>query len=64
MKKKYTYEVCYNEALKYTTQYEFRERSCYHYSAAYRNKWLDDYHWIKKKNHEYLQIAEEYQNSH
>lgn len=55
MKKKYTYEVCYNEALKYTTQYEFRERSCYHYSAAYRNKWLDDYHWIKKTNHGYLQ---------
>ena len=46
--KKWTYETCYKEALKYQTKKEFQKKSSGAYSAAYDNKWLPDYTWFVK----------------
>lgn len=43
----WTYERCYEEALKYNTRNEFRTHSNSAYMAAWRNNWLDDYTWLK-----------------
>ena len=47
---KYPYEVCYQEALKYTNGGEFKNKSPKIYQAAVENKWLHDYTWMKIKN--------------
>ena len=45
----WTYEKCYEEAKKFTTLNEFRNNSKVAYSSAYKNKWLDDYWWLKRE---------------
>lgn len=42
------YDNCYNEALKYKTRIEFRYQSSRAYYAALKNKWIDDFTWLKK----------------
>lgn len=36
----WTYEKCYNEALKYKTRYEFEKKSGSAYNSALKNNWL------------------------
>lgn len=43
-----TYDVCYNEALKYNFMSEFRLLSNSIYSKACKTKWIRDYTWLKK----------------
>lgn len=38
----WTYDKCKEEALKYNTKIDFREKSCGAYNAARRNNWLSD----------------------
>ena len=45
---KWSYEMCYQEALKYTTKVDFRKKSNGAYCAAYRNKWIKDFTWFKE----------------
>lgn len=47
MRSKYTYETCYQEALKYRTRGEFHKNNSGAYNCALRNKWLDDYKWFE-----------------
>lgn len=46
----WTYERCYEEALKYDRKVDFREGSGGAYNVALRNKWLNDFTWLKKGN--------------
>ena len=49
MKKIYTYDYCYEKALKYHSAKDFRE-SCYGaWDVASRNGWIKDYTWFKKR---------------
>ncbi len=49
--KKWTYDLCYEEAKKYSSRTEFQQ-TCYGaYRAARKNKWIDDYDWLKEKIH-------------
>jgi hypothetical protein len=49
--KKWTYDLCYEEAKKYNSRTDF-QRSCYGaYRAARKNKWICDYGWLKEKIH-------------
>lgn len=43
----WTYEKCYEEAKKYTFRADFQRKSNKAYKSAFRNKWLDDYTWMK-----------------
>ena len=45
--RKWTREICYEEAKKYKTLKEFTENSYNAYNAAYKNGWLDDYTWLE-----------------
>ncbi len=44
---KYTYEVCYEEALKYKLRGDFAKGSPSAYNVAWKKKWLDDYVWFE-----------------
>lgn len=44
----WNYDTCYNEALKYEKQSDFRKYSSAAYCAARKNGWIKDYHWLKK----------------
>lgn len=44
---KYTYEVCYEEAIKYKLRGDFAKGSPSAYTVAWKNKWLDDYVWFE-----------------
>ena len=44
--KKWTYDACYEVALKCKTRNEMKHQYSQAYSAALRNKWLDDYYWM------------------
>ncbi len=43
----WNYENCYNEAKKYSSRGEFKNENQYAYFAAHKNKWIDDYKWLK-----------------
>jgi hypothetical protein len=43
---KWTYDACYNEALKYKTRREFQVKKGAAYKKALEEKWLDDYKWF------------------
>lgn len=45
---KWNKETCYEEAKKYKTLDDFRLTSCY--AVACKNKWIDDYVWLKRKH--------------
>lgn len=47
--RKWNYETCYNEALKYSTRGEFGTKSQRAYYVALQNGWLDNYIWLKDK---------------
>ena len=46
---KWTYEKCMKESKKYKTKVDFKKGSSGAYSAAIRNKWIDDFTWLKRK---------------
>lgn len=48
MRKPLTKEECYNEALKYNTRMEFKAGSHRAYRTSIRNKWIDEYTWLKR----------------
>ena len=52
--KKYTYDYCYNIALKYKTFYDFRKNDYRTYSNAKENNWIKDYTWIEEVQYEDL----------
>ena len=50
MRKKWTYEACYKEAMLYEYQWQFRHNSPVAYCIARRNGWIKDFYWLKKAN--------------
>ncbi len=40
-------ETCHNEAIKYITKKEFKEKANGAYQLAYKEGWLDDYTWFR-----------------
>ena len=46
----WTYEICYEEAKKYSTRSEFQRECGSAYVVARQNKWLDDYIWFVNGN--------------
>lgn len=46
----WTYDLCYEEAHKYTYRGDFKKGSPTAYSVSRRNNWLDDYRWLKTIN--------------
>lgn len=44
---KWTYKVCYEEALKYKTRQDFNKGCQGAYIASCRNKWLDNFYWFE-----------------
>ena len=57
---KWDYEKCYKEAKKYETKSDFRIKSPNAYSASWRNKWLDNFCWLRTKQYEYDKDKKEY----
>lgn len=51
----WTYERCYEEAKKYSTRNELREKNSACYDAVLRNGWLNEYTWL-----EYVRIPNTY----
>ncbi len=47
--RKWNYETCYQEALKYKTRGTFGTKSSRAYLIAIQNGWLDDYFWLEDK---------------
>jgi len=47
--RKWNYETCYQEALKYKTRGTFGTKSGGAYLIAIKNGWLDDYFWLEDK---------------
>ena len=47
----WNYEHCYEDAKKYSSIKEFRNKSAVAYGVASKNKWLDDYTWLERKKH-------------
>jgi hypothetical protein len=45
---KYTYEKCYEEALRYEYYNDFVKNSRAFYRVSYRNGWIVDYTWLKQ----------------
>ena len=43
----WTLERCYEEAQKYLSRGEFKEKCPYGYSSARKHKWLDNYTWFR-----------------
>ena len=50
-KSKWSYELCYNEAKKYTTRNEFKHGSHGAYEYAVKRGWLKHYTWIPETVH-------------
>lgn len=48
---KWNYKSCYKEAKKYKTLKDFRKKSPAAYNVACKNKWQDDYEWLKTIEH-------------
>lgn len=46
----WTYENCYNEALKYKSRSEFKQGNNLAYRTAVKNGWIDDYDWFTRPN--------------
>ena len=46
---KWTYETCYQEALKYESRRGFAKGCSGAYQVARKNSWLDNYTWFKEK---------------
>ena len=46
----YSYNKCYEEALKYKKYDDFVKKSRAYYRASYRNGWTTDYFWLEKVN--------------
>lgn len=44
----YTYDKCFEEALKYEYYSDFVKKSRAFYRVSYRNGWIDDFTWLKK----------------
>lgn len=47
-KRKWTREMCFEEAKKYASRGEFQKHSCSAYNASLKNGWLDDYTWMQR----------------
>ena len=47
--KKWTYDACYEVALKCKKRNEMKHQYPHAYAAALRNKWIDDYYWFEKQ---------------
>ena len=47
--RKWNYETCYNEALKYEKRGDFGTKSSRAYLIAIQNGWIDDYYWLEDK---------------
>ena len=47
--KKWDYNSCYQEALKYKSRSEFKKAKSGAFECAYKNNWLKDYKWFKKQ---------------
>jgi predicted GIY-YIG superfamily endonuclease len=47
---KYDYDACFSLALKCRTKKEMRQSFSGAYAVARKNKWLDNYHWLKKSS--------------
>ena len=47
--RKWNYETCYKEALKYEKRGDFGTKSSRAYIIAMQNGWIDDYHWLEDK---------------
>lgn len=45
----WTYEKCYNEALKYKTKTDFQHNCGYAYEVSLKNGWLNKYDWFPKR---------------
>ena len=60
MKKKWTYETCYEKAKEYKTRGEFKKGCSGAYQVARKKGWLDNYTWFKEvvKPREYWEIYE------
>lgn len=48
-RKKWTYEICYNEAKKYQSRGDYMRGCPSAYNASCRNRWLKDYPWMEPK---------------
>jgi predicted GIY-YIG superfamily endonuclease len=48
-KLKWTKDVCFEEAKKYTSRYEFQLKCCGAYTASLHKGWLDNYTWFTSK---------------
>ena len=46
----WNYETCKEESLKYKTRFEFQKNKSRAYNISWKNKWLDEFFPIKKKN--------------
>jgi len=47
--RKWTREICFQEAKKYASRGEFQKHSCSAYNASLKNGWLDDYTWMQRR---------------
>ena len=47
--KKWTYEKCYEEAKKYMTLKEFKEKGGRSYIVSVKNNWIKDFDWLNRK---------------
>lgn len=44
----WNYETCYEEAQKYFSRSEFREKNQYAYNVALKNGWVEKYTWLQR----------------
>lgn len=49
---KWDFEKCKKEAEKYTTKFDFRNKSPKAYNASWRNKWLNRFNWLGIRQYE------------
>ena len=45
---KWTYEKCLEESKKYKSRSEFSKNNKTAYNASIRNKWINDFVWLKR----------------
>ena len=48
--RKWTYETCYEEARKYTSLIEFREKGGRAYNLSVENNWIISFEWLDRKS--------------
>lgn len=46
----WTYEHCYEEAMKYNSRKEFSDKCNRAYLVSLQNGWINDYTWFNKNN--------------